>query len=198
MTVALALIIHLTTVDGAPVASRDEALAIVRSVNELYRDSDVCFVPRIEPNSRNGDLVTHRDRRAFVADAQPGALNVFVVRSIRDEEPSPSTQKAAQRAGRQASGWLNGAEIPAPRLHPPTYLLVRLGAGANTMGHELGHLLGEGHHPDPANLMSYGTERHTFDAAQRHRMHRRATTLASELNAPVGDCWGQLSPPPKD
>jgi hypothetical protein len=59
---------------------------------------------------------------------------------------------------------------------------LRLHAGAITqrgsglsIAHEVGHFLGAGHSPDPANIMSYAAERHCFDARQVRVLRARAS-----------------------
>src|SRR5262249_27553617 len=114
----------------------------------------------------NADLETVRERLDFARHTVPHAVNVFLLRSIRDPDPSASTARTAARFGREPSGWLTGAHTPVPGQQPPAYLILRLGAGPTSLAHELGHFLGEGHHPGEDNIMGYGLERRRFTPEQ--------------------------------
>jgi hypothetical protein len=171
----LPLVLHITRADGAPVIDRAEAARFVAEVNRLYRPAGICFaLLEVRDLDRSADLATVRDRVALRAHLVPRAINVFILRSIRDPDPDASTFRAAARAGREPSGWLNGAHIAAPGRVPSTYLIVRAGAGPTTLAHELGHFLGEGHHPAAGNVMSYSLDREHFDEDQIRTFRRFA------------------------
>lgn len=163
----LPLVVHLLRDDGEPVLDRDALPRFVAEVNRLYAPAGICFaLDGIRDLDRDANLATVRDRLALRAHLVDGAINVFIAASIRDPDPDATTARAAARAGRTPSGWLNGAHIEAPDRVPSTYLLVRAEAGPTTLAHELGHLLGEGHHPEAGNIMSYSLERTRFTDEQ--------------------------------
>lgn len=184
--IKLPLVVHVLHGDGVPIASAEDIDAMVSVVNQIYADAGICFgVTEVRERAQSADFTTFRERRALKKFVVPRAINVFILRTIKDPSPSESTIRATARVGRTPSGWLRGAEIPAKGKRPDVYLLVKLDAGAPTLAHELGHFLGAGHHPDPDNLMSYGSGRSWFDAKQ-HRSFRaaarrqlRARTLSS-------------------
>jgi hypothetical protein len=171
----LPLVALVTRAAGEPVVSAADLAQLLDEVNTLYQAAAVRFVlVGVRALDEDGALTTHRQRRAFAGSTSPRAINVVFVESIVDPEPSPSTARAAARLGRAPSGWLNGAEVPMRERPPGLYLLVRAGAGAMTLAHELGHFLGEGHHPDAENVMAYGDRRRAFDDAQLRAMRRHA------------------------
>ncbi len=173
--VGIPVVVHVTRLANQPIASETQVRELIAAVNQSYAGSDVCFVVQaIRSDDGVAELVTYRHRRAFRRSLVTRAINVFLVHSIKDPSTSESTARALARVGRKASGWLAGAEIPAPRRKPSRYLIVTFSSGALTLAHELGHFLGEGHHKDPANLMSYGLERKSFDLKQLAAFGKRA------------------------
>jgi hypothetical protein len=170
----LALQIFVTEADGAPVADRATIATLVEEVGQLFHGSGLCFSIDLHPLPKSADLLTVRDRHAFAKLALDRAINIFLVRSIKDPDPDSSTVRAAARAGRTPSGWLNGAEIPRPGRAPDLYLVVRIDAGAKGFAHELGHFFGEGHSAAPDNLMSYSLDRTRFDEHQLRTFRARA------------------------
>jgi hypothetical protein len=186
----LPIVVHLLRADDAPVLPRAEAERFVVEVNRLYAPANLCFaLQEIRDLDVDADLETVRDRVALRAHLVPRAINVFLVRSMRDPEPDITTVRAAARVGREPSGWLNGAQVTAPGQIPATYLIVRAGTGPTTLAHELGHLLGEGHHAGEGNIMSYGLDRHDFDAAQL-RTFRALARRELQHGLPASDLCG--------
>jgi len=182
----LPVVVHMARADGAALAGEPEAAQMIEIVNQIYDGSGVCFaLAEVREVARDADLVSYRDRRILKKFVVPRAINVFVVRSIKDPSPSDATRRASARVGREPTGWLRGAEIPAVGKRPEVYLLVTLTAGAPTLAHELGHFLGAGHHPDPDNLMSYGSGRNGFDDKQfrTFRAHARGELRKGALKA---------------
>ncbi len=159
---------HVATVDGEPVASRDDLEAWLDTASGLFSKAGVAFVldGYAELPEGHAELADIRARRALRRFLGPRAIHVFVVERIRDPTASAATRRAAERLGREPTGWLSGAHIPAPRAQPGTYLIVTRRSGALTLTHELGHYFGAPHHADPENLMSYGRDRRGFDERQ--------------------------------
>lgn len=173
--VALPVVLHVA--GGAP---DDYVRTLLAAAHEAYATSGICIVPsfRALPDASR-ELRTIRDRHTLKRLLVPGAVNVFLVDHALDPHPSASTQRAAERVARPLTGRLGGAHIPAPSARPRTYIIVTRDAQRFTLAHELGHLLGAGHHRDPANIMSYGADRHTFDAAQLRTFFSRARALVA-------------------
>ncbi|MCC7000328.1 MAG: hypothetical protein IT370_37360 [Deltaproteobacteria bacterium] len=188
--IKLPLVVHVLHGDGVPIASADDIDAMVSVVNRIYADAGICFgVTEVREHAQSADFTTYRERRALKKFVVARAINIFLLRTIKDPSASESTLRALARVNRAPSGWLRGAEIPAKGKRPDVYLLVKLDAGAPTLAHELGHFLGAGHHADPDNLMSYGSGRAWFDARQ-HRSFRAAARrqLRARTLAPARTC----------
>jgi hypothetical protein len=140
---------------------------MVAEVNRYYQDASLCFsLEQVRELAFSGELKTYRDRHALSVYSVPHAVNVFLVHSIYDPESSESTVRTAARFGFKPDHWLDGAHIEKPGRQPDSYAIVRVDSGADTMAHELGHILGEGHSADPTNIMGYGDSPSTFDAQQ--------------------------------
>jgi hypothetical protein len=180
---ALPLALH---VPGA--AEDDHARALLDALARAYGPHGICFVPTLHalPDDRR-ELRTIRERRALRALLVPRAANALLVDRMHDPHPSESTRRTAARHGFEPTGLLGGAHVPAAAGHrPATYVIVTRDGGPLTLAHELGHFLGAGHHPDPANIMSYGRDRRAFDAAQVRvfRARARRALARHELSRP--------------
>jgi hypothetical protein len=166
--IELALVVHVATRDGRPVVSAQEVRRTVGVASEAFAPAAVAFAVgevRALPDG-HAELADIRARHRLRRHLVPGAINVFVVDAILDPVPSEATRRAAARVGREPSGRLSGAHIPAPGRRPGTFVLVDHHGGALTVAHELGHLLGLPHHRDETNIMSYGRDRTGFDDRQ--------------------------------
>lgn len=192
----LPLVVHVSRDDDEPVVTRTELERVVAEVNALYRPAGICFaLDAVRDLAQGGNLETVRDRVQLRSYLVPRAVNVFLLAAIRDPDPDASTFRAAARAGRKPSGWLNGGHIEAPGRLPATYLIIRAAAGATTLAHELGHFLGEGHSGAAGNIMSYDLERRAFDAAQVRTFRAFARReIAKGTVHPVERCGGAPAP----
>lgn len=114
-----------------------------------------------------------RERRALRRHFERRKINVFVVDRIMDPVASAATVRAAAREGRAPIGWLSGAHIPSGGRVPDTYLVLAARTRLWSLSHELGHFFGAPHHRDPANIMSYGVERRSFDERQYRTFRAR-------------------------
>jgi hypothetical protein len=192
--VPLALVVHVgQDADGAPLMTEAAVVRAVAETNQLFAGASVCFVPAsVRALPGVSELENVRARRALARLTENGAVHVFLVAAIRDAHPSATTVRASEAVGREPSGWISGAHIPRRRGFPDTYVVATARAVStwNTLSHELGHVMGESHTSDPANLMSYGTERTGFSDAQLARIARRARRLARRpwLPADAADC----------
>ena len=153
--------------------------AWVNEANQYFAPGGVRF-ERVETRRIAEDrLVLHnnRDRHRFKRQLRERRINVFVVDTIHDPWPSAATRRAAAREGFEPSGRLGGAHIVAEGHRPRTYVIVRRGQMPLVLAHELGHVLGAPHHPDPTNIMSYGRNRTHFSEEQLELFSRRARRL---------------------
>ena len=133
-------------------------------------------------------LQSNRDRHRLKRFLRRRVINVFVVDEIRDPWPSAATRRAALRVGREPTGYLGGAHIPAPGRTPATYVIVlRRAIAYGALTHELGHFLGAPHHRDPRNIMSYGVRRDRFDDRQLAMFRRRARRLVRTRKLRYGE-----------
>lgn len=175
----LPIVFHIATNEGELVA--DEALLAryLRVTNGHYAPAGVGFFAHEVRALPEGHAVleNNRDRRRLRRYLEPRVINVFVVAEILDPNPSGATRRAASNVGREPSGRLAGAHIPAPGRTPATYVIVNARASELSVTHEVGHFLGMPHSGDPTNIMSYGARRDGFDASQLEHFHRRARRL---------------------
>ncbi len=151
----------------------------VDAVNHWYAPAHVRFAVD-ERRSLPDDWVllrNNRDRHRFKRRLRGRRIHAFIVREIRDPWPSAATRRASARVGREPSGLLGGAHIPAPTHRPGSYVIALDRAMPLALAHELGHVLGAPHHRDPTNIMSYGRHRSHFDEAQLEQFRRRARRL---------------------
>jgi len=176
---ALPIVAHVASESGQPVLSQAALAEWEQTVSALYAGAGLC-VRVVERRALPVPATLERiaDRRRLARFVVPRRVNVFLVAAILDPVPSASTRRTAARFGFAPTGLLNGAHVPVRDRAPGTYLIVRAGAGPTTLAHELGHLLGAGHHRDPTNLMSYARERVRFDEHQLRTFRSRAARLA--------------------
>ena len=110
---------------------------------------------------------TRRDRDAFAAALHPGAVNVFVVASLRDVD-DPSRM-------RMGVCWTPRGDDARAR-----YVIVSSIARPSVLAHELGHYFGNPHSKVPNNVMSYDRTAGVapfFDEAQGKVLRRTARAL---------------------
>jgi hypothetical protein len=163
---------------GVAVAAGRDLAQSLRDANDHFAAAGLGFrrVQTLLLPPGTALLRTVRERRALRRELVRQAINVFVFGAILDPHPSEATRRAAARIGRAPTGRLAGGHIPAPGHRPPTYIILSRQSGPLALAHELGHFLGAPHHRDPENIMSYGPERHRFDAWQLTTFRRRAKT----------------------
>lgn len=153
--------------DGAPVASPCHLLARVAEAQRLMAPHRVAVgIAAIREIEGHHTLEDAKDRDALADFLEPGAINVFVVRSLRDVD-DPTRQRMGVR-------WRKLSDLRKD------YVIVTASAAPTTLAHELGHALGNGHSQVVDNVMSYKREdpaKIHFDAAQGAKMRAVARQL---------------------
>ncbi|MEM9071079.1 MAG: hypothetical protein AAGE52_21390 [Myxococcota bacterium] len=171
-TFELPLCVHV-----APEVETSELERWVVETNAFFAPAGVQFRIAERRPLRERVLENNRDRHRLKRYLRERRINVFVVDEIHDPWPSSATRRAAARVGRTPSGRLGGAHIPASGHRPGTYVIAIQQSMPLVLAHELGHVLGAPHHPDPTNVMSYGAHRDHFDEAQLTLFRARARRL---------------------
>ena len=146
------------------------------TANRAFADAGIAFyvAERRELPDSYRTLDNIPERRRLKRRLVPNTINVFLVDSILDPNPSRATQRAAAWQGRTPGGKLSGAHVEAHGRVPDTYILLSLAGQRTSLAHELGHFFGAGHSRAPGNLMSYGSDRKGFDTTQLRAFRRRA------------------------
>jgi hypothetical protein len=132
------------------------------------------------PTGKSLDVVGRwgRNRLARVAGAPPpGAVEVFMVRSLRDLKRSWAKLPGVMWYAYQGPG------------QGRRYVIVSQTAGLETMAHELGHYFGLVHHPSRKNLMLPGAARvdSRLNGSQVYYMRKKLEMLLADktLQTPV-------------
>ena len=126
-------------------------------------------------------LETIRERHKLKKYFKKRAINVFVLDRILDPTPSKATKRAARWQWHRPSGLLAGAHIPYKKAFPDTYIILKATSHPLTLAHELGHMFGLPHSKDPLNIMSYGSERHSFNPRQLKVIRKNTKRLHKQL-----------------
>ena len=160
--------------DGAVVSEQFLSERLARA-NAIYAPYGVAFatVSSAAIAAAHAALETKADRDALGSAAVSGAINCFVVRSLRDVDDPAQMRR--------------GVHWHAPGAH---FVILSSIAGLNVLAHELGHFLGNRAHSERAgNLMSYlpGPGLPVLDAAQQRKLERalRGYLARKELRAVV-------------
>jgi hypothetical protein len=93
-----------------------------------------------KPEPSHVEIETREDRDALTDGLEPGCINVFVVRSLRDVDEPPRV--------RMGVTWTQ-------RENKRRYVVLSSIAKPSVLAHELGHFFGNGHTTVVNNLMSY-------------------------------------------
>jgi hypothetical protein len=133
-----------TTSKAEPVVPAAFVDAQLAAANELFTAHGLAFAessPRAELAEVHARLVTRADRDALAVRVARGAIDVFLVASLRDvDDPTRD---------RMGVTWRKLTDLSKK------YVIVSAAAGPTTLAHELGHYLGLGHTSVRNNLMSY-------------------------------------------
>ncbi|MBI4956709.1 MAG: hypothetical protein HY908_32120, partial [Myxococcales bacterium] len=164
----LALDLAVAELDGVPVASEAWLARVLAEAERLMAPHGVHLAPprRRALAARFARLETAADRDALAAELAPGALQVFVVRTLRDVDDP--------RLERQGVRWRLLRDLRK------SYVILSTAAMPTTLAHELGHALGNPHSQVPNNVMSYERDDPAliaFDASQGARMRAVARQL---------------------
>lgn len=174
--VVLPIVAHVAQRDGASVVPEGFVAEQLARANAIFAPYGVQLALQATATlpAEHAALETRADRDALGARARRGAIDLFVVASLRDVDTPSELRRGVH--------WRS-------RVHPGArYVIVSAIAGPNVLAHELGHYLGNRAHSDvPGNLMSYvATDAlPVLDRAQQRRMRAAlAKSLASgELRA---------------
>ena len=144
--IMLPIRVHVVHVGDEPVAPHTFVVEQLEHANAIFAPHGVRFAPEPAPPplpARHAALETRADRDALAAYARRGAIDCFVVRSLRDvDEPERM---------RQGVHWWQGS-----RRTNAHFVVLSSTAGPDVLAHELGHYLGNpSHSSTPGNLMSY-------------------------------------------
>ena len=128
-----------------------------RDANRVFAPAGVAFrVTAITPlDAKSARMESRRDRHALGAFTRPAVVNCFVVASLRDVDEPGRFRYGVHWRSRAYRG--------------RHYVIISKIAGANVLGHELGHFFGNRRHSDvPGNIMSYtwGPTQPGFDPDQ--------------------------------
>jgi hypothetical protein len=159
----LPIIVHVAQSGGRPVADAQFIAERIARANQIYAPYQVGFaLVRQQPlAAKYARMESRADRDALGAEAGHGAIDCFVVESLRDlDEPERM---------RRGVHWHSTTH---PNAH---FVILSVLGGPNVLAHELGHFLGNPEHSDtPGNLMSYQAADVTpfLDAAQLVKLRR--------------------------
>ena len=139
----------------------------IEAANRIFRPLDVCFearAPRALPD-RHARLMTRADRDALTDLMVPDAINVFVVRRLRDVDDPSLDRMGVHWHGKKGA----------------RYVILEYDAMRTSLAHELGHYFGNPAHTTIRNnVMSYDRpdeDRLTFTRAQTDRIRAEVRRL---------------------
>ena len=174
----LTIDVQIARIDGEPVVPGAFVQERLDAANRIYAPYGVQFAvgTTLDLGAEHAALETAADRDALGALVRPFAINLFVVRSLRDVDEPERMRRGVHWHSRSHAG--------------KHYVILSSIAGPDVLAHELGHYLGNPKHSEVAgNLMSYqrGDEPPFLDAAQVRRIQRtlRGYRKSGELRANV-------------
>jgi hypothetical protein len=174
-TVVLPLAVHI----GGVVPEGFVTERVART-NEIFARYGVSFVVEktVVLPAKHAALETRADRDALGAYAERGAIDCFVVGSLRDVDDPRELRRGVHWRSQTHEGM--------------RYVIISSSSGPNVLAHELGHYLGNHAHSEVAgNLMSYtaGEGLPVLDAKQQKRLTRTVRELlkSGALTAHTGE-----------
>lgn len=175
-TVVLPLVVHVAVAQGADVVPEGFVAERVARANEIFAPYGVSFKVEatVALGAQHAALETRADRDALSAYAQRGAIDCFVVRSLRDVDDPRELRRGVHWHSQTQQG--------------RHYVIISSISGPNVLAHELGHYLGNPAHSEVAgNLMSYTAAEGlpVLDEKQQRRLGRtvRGYLKSGELKA---------------
>lgn len=163
----LPVVFHVaTSSQGRPVVSGEFLTAQLVRANAIFAPYGVRFVEtgRRSLASAHAALENRADRDVLGRYARRGAIDCFVVASLRDVDEPERMRRGVHWRSRSHRG--------------AHFVILSAIAGQDVLAHELGHYLGNPEHAEgPDNLMSYGRTRPDpiLDDSQLARMKAAIT-----------------------
>ncbi len=158
---------HLASADDAPVVGAEWLATELAECNRLLAPHEISVGEAWRrPLAAGPAIDTAADRDALAKHLVDGAINVFVVGSLRDID-APSGMRMGVR-------WRLRKNLQK------SYIILSADARTTTLCHELGHELGLPHSTVTDNVMSYKREHPellAFDALQARIMRQTARLL---------------------
>ncbi|HEX4354974.1 MAG TPA: hypothetical protein VHZ95_18715 [Polyangiales bacterium] len=140
----LPIVVHVAERAGKPVADAQFIADRIARTNEIYAPYQIRFEvlaerPLAETHAR---METRADRDALGAEVSRGAIDCFIVESLRDVDEPDRVRRGVH--------WHS-------QTHPGAhFVILSIIGGLDVLAHELGHFLGNPKHSEVAgNLMSY-------------------------------------------
>jgi hypothetical protein len=159
----LPIVVHVAQSEGQPVADAQFIADRLARTNQIYAPYGLRFeiIRQLPLDAKYARLETRADRDALGAEVGHGAIDCFVVESLRDVDEPERMRRGVHWHSRTHAG--------------AHFVILSVLGGVDVMAHELGHFLGNPEHSEtPGNLMSY---EHTdvlpfLDAAQLANVRR--------------------------
>jgi hypothetical protein len=159
----LPIVVHVVESSGRPVADAQFIAERVARANQIYAPYAVRFevVQQRPLAAKYARMESRADRDALGAEVGRGAIDCFVVESLRDVDDPEQLRRGVH--------WHSKTY---PNAH---FVILSVIGGPNVLAHELGHFLGNPQHSQtPGNLMSYRAAQVTpfLDDAQLAKLRR--------------------------
>jgi hypothetical protein len=157
------LVVHVAQSAGRPVADAQFIAERIARANEIYAPYQLRFavIQQRPLDAKYARMESRADRDALGAEVGHGAIDCFVVESLRDVDEPERVRRGVH--------WHSKTH---PNAH---FVILSVLGGPNVLAHELGHFLGNPEHSGtPGNLMSYEAADMTpfLDTAQLAKLRR--------------------------
>jgi hypothetical protein len=174
--------VHVAHVGSQPVVPRSFIDAQLARANAIFGPYGVRFVEQSAPPplaEQHAALETRADRDALGAHARRGAIDCFVVRSLRDVDEPPRMRHGVHWHARGHAG--------------AHFVVLSSIAGPDVLAHELAHYLGNPKHSEtPGNLLSYERGELPLPVLDGAQVRRMRAAIAAYLRS------GELTPVPSE